>query len=71
MLLRRDYSGKMMETLHLWLYACEQRGTVIAAIRMQPIITLGANDPYNRIRATVSCRDYRYASSLEGTAPSG
>lgn len=34
MLWRGDYGGKMPETLHRWLWACEQRFPIIAAKRM-------------------------------------
>ena len=71
MLLRGDYRDKMAETLHPWLCTCEQRCPIIAAKRVQLIITLGANHPDNWIRTAIGGRDYRRAGSIDGAAPGG
>jgi hypothetical protein len=71
MLLRGDYRGKMPETLHRWLCPCEQRCPIVAPECVQLIVTIGANHPHNRIRATIGCRDYRRARSIDGAAPRG
>jgi hypothetical protein len=71
MVLSGDDRGKMAETVHRWLCAGEQRRSIIAAERMQPIITFGTNHPDNRIRAAVGGRYYRRASSTDRAAPGG